>query len=225
MTTRNDPAQDRSEMAIRKYTQNIPSGRRARSVKYMRELIATYGPVVDRYPIWHPFVTCSPWEGRMMGALPRTEPGEACGYAGLDHVLLLRDAFLTCPYGECEREVTTRSVNDLIPHSIADVAPHLLDDDVALYQIGTHPLLIQLEWLVPLDPGGYIPTRFAIPLMLEQELPNWTTAKVAETWADMRELFLGIGHHGGPSPFVSQETEREMEHVWNTLVRTGMFGR
>jgi hypothetical protein len=75
-----------------------------------------------------------------------------------------------------------------------------------------------------MEADGTIPKSIAVPLLLEMEVPNWRTAKVAETWETMRPYILGSPRGARSSLFVNQETGQVLKDVWNTLIDTGMFG-
>ena len=193
----------------------VDAAERDRSAQVLDEIIERYGPVVDTYPTWHPFVRGNDGPYRTI-----TRPGQDCGYEGLDHTVCLAHAFVTCPYGD--GQPTIDSVEQLPFHSPGRITAERVD--AQLYHPRATPILVTCEWDRPLPLDRMIPKSWAVPLLLEKELPCWRDAEVAETWETMRPYFLGSPHGSRSSLFVSQETGQTMKTIWNALIRTGMFG-
>lgn len=189
------------------------NAQRARSKKALEEIVDELGPVVDRYPSWHPLVR------NHDSRHPVTVPSDRCGYRGLDHSKYFVNGFITCPYGD-GREVLD-SVRALPRHHAAYITAEKLD--VQFYNAEVTPILVRCRW-EELFPDHMIPLAVAVPLILEKELPCWTWSEVAETWESMRSYFLGAPHGARSSLFVSQETGQGIKKVWETLIYTGMFG-
>ncbi|WP_290525927.1 hypothetical protein [Alcanivorax sp.] len=178
------------------------------------DIVDELGPVVDTYPTWHPLV-CN-HDGRS----PVTTPSKSCGYRGLDHTRHFFNGFITCPYGDGQEVID--SVNALPIHPIAHITAERLD--VKLYNPEATPILVKCNWDKPLGMDGMIPLSIAMPLILEQEIPSWRWAQVAETWETMRYYLLGSPHGARSSLFVNQETGQAIKKIWNSLIYTGMFG-
>jgi hypothetical protein len=172
------------------------------------------GPVVAGYPSWHPLVRNHDNRKSV------TAPSQQCGYQGLDHTRYFVNGFITCPYGDGQEVLD--SVAALPYHRVARITAEKLD--VSLYNLDATPILVKCEWEAQLSVGGMIPLSLAMPLLLEQEVPCWEWAQVAETWESMRPYFLGRPHGSRSSLFVSQETGQAMKKVWDALINTGMFG-
>lgn len=187
---------------------------RKRSREALLHLADELGPVVSRYPTWHPLV-CN-HEGRS----PVTTPHADCGYTGLDHTRYFVNGFITCPYDDGQSVLD--SVAKLPIHPAASITAERLD--VQLYNPNATPILVKCKWETPLEPGRMIPLAVAIPLLLEMEVPTWQGAQVAETWETMRPYFLGTPHGSRSSLFVSQETGQAIKKIWEALIHTGMFG-
>ena len=107
-------------------------------------------------------------------------------------------------------------------HPLATITAECLD--AQLYHPGTTSVLVRCHWNQPLPTDGMIPKSWAVPLILEHELPCWTSAQVAESWETMRPYFLGCPHGSRSSLFVNQETGQVIKNIWNALIHTGMFG-
>ncbi|MGI9493154.1 MAG: hypothetical protein ACR2QF_12210, partial [Geminicoccaceae bacterium] len=54
----------------------------------LEDIVSKYGPPVEGYPCWHPFVQNR--DGMSTTSDPKLE--------GLDHTIYFRNAFVTCPY-------------------------------------------------------------------------------------------------------------------------------
>jgi hypothetical protein len=94
----NEEAASGREEAIRLFSCNFKQTiEREAAAAYMATLIDTYGPVVEGYPFWHPFITEGP--ARSFGGWPDSRPQ---GFDGLDHTIYFRDAFVTAPYGNAD---------------------------------------------------------------------------------------------------------------------------
>ncbi|MES0202784.1 hypothetical protein [Mesorhizobium sp. LNHC209A00] len=190
---------------------------RTRSEEALRNIVEKYGPPVDGYPTWHPLVR------NHDGQTPETHPNDRCGYEGLDHTVYLAHAFITCPYTASGKPAEViDSVERLPSHIAATITAEVLD--VSFYNTGTTSILVSCEWSELLEPGGTVPKRLAVPLMLEQELPCWTWAQRAELWETMRPYLLGNPHGQRSSLFVSQDTALAIKKIYLAMVDSGMFG-
>ena len=186
---------------------------RARSRRALEDIADGLGPVVDRYPSWHPLVR------NHDSRHPVTVPSDRCGYKGLDHTRFFVNGFITCPYGDGQEVLD--SVLALPRHHAAYITAEKLD--VQFYNPQTTPILVKCHW-EELFPDHMIPLSVAVPLLLEKEVPCWTWSQVAETWESMRSYFLGAPHGARSSLFVSQETGLVINDASTTEIYTGMFG-
>lgn len=196
-------------------SRHIDASQRERSRHALQAIVDELGPVVDAYPTWHPLLI-----GNKNKQLPSTTPSNRCGYDGLDHTRFFANGFITCPYGDGQEVID--SVDQLPPHPIASITAERLD--AQLYNPQATAVLVRCNWERSLNNDGTIPLSIAMPLILEQEVPMWRWAEVAETWETMRPYFLGRPHGSRSSLFVSQETGQAIKNVWNALIHTGMFG-
>ena len=196
-------------------SRHIHGSERVRSEEALADIVDEYGPVVDRYPHWHPLVVA-----HSDPRSPATLPGRDCGYAGLDHTVYFANGLLTCPYGDVEQLID--AVDNLPAHPLAAISAQYVD--AQLYHPHAKPILVTCEWHRPLPLDGMIPKSWAVPLLLELELPCWRWAKLAETWETMPPYFLGCPHGGRSSLFVNQETGQAIKTIWKVLIHTGMFG-
>jgi hypothetical protein len=153
-----------------------------------------------------------------------TSPSDRCGYRGIDHTILLRNAFITCPYAQGEEVIASTAEVELLDltKGIATISAERID--AQLYHPNAEPILVKCEWDRALNEDGTIPTALAVPLLLEKELPCWRSAEVAETWKTMAPYILGRPCGSRSSLFINQETGQALKTIWNGLIDTGMFG-
>lgn len=195
----------------------VDSEQRERSKKILEDLVTELGPVVDRYPTWHPLV-CN---NNIHDVHYRPMfPSFECSYKGLDHTRGFANGFITCPYGNGQEVID--SINALPPHHVASITAEKLD--VQFYHPKTSTILVKCKWNKGLLKDGTIPVSVAIPLILEREIPHWRFSTAAETWETMRPYFLGEPHGSRSSLFINQETGLAIKKIWNSLIYTGMFG-
>lgn len=197
---------------------SVETAERDRSRDVLDGLIDRWGPVVETYPHWHPFVINHKERN------PVSTPGSACGYQGLDHTMFLAHAIITCPY--TEGKDIYQSIEELARNPKLDGIADLEVEEVEaqLYHPKAKPILITCKWAEPLNNDKTIPTELAVPLLLEQEIPSWRWAQVAETWETMAPYILGRPCGSRSSLFLGQETGQRLKELWNLLIKTGMFG-
>lgn len=178
------------------------------------DLIEEYGPVVSSYPTWHPLV---PQDNP---GLPATCPSTCEAYKGLDHTVLLVNAFITCPYGDGSEVL--ESVAKLQPKFHASVTAERLD--VHFYNERTSAILVKCEWGRPSPEKHRIPKSYAVPLMLQEEIRGWMGAEVAERWESLAPYILGEPCGDDRSLFVTSDTGKALKEAYLTLADSGMFG-
>ncbi|WP_269716071.1 hypothetical protein [Caulobacter sp. NIBR2454] len=180
----------------------------------LQEIVSDLGPAVDGYPTWHPLVA------NHDGRHPETYPSDRCGYIGLDHTRYFAHGFITCPYDDGQRVID--SAQRLLEVPCASISAERLD--VPFYSQMATPILVRCKWSEGLEQNLTIPKRWAVPLMLEQELPVWRWAQRAETWETMRPYLLGRPHGNRSSLFVTQETAIAIKGIYLAMTESGMFG-
>ncbi|MDA8491420.1 hypothetical protein, partial [Kluyvera sp. Awk 3] len=204
----------------RAYRYLLPEGaslsERALVMDVLEEIVEEFGPVVEGYPAWHPFLLemdRSKWS-------PPTPQGMG-SFKKLDHTIYFRNAILTCPYSHAVDELIDTIRN--LKHKDASISIDRLDE-VVLYHTEAVPLLIKCDWHYPAEYDGTISAKAAIGLMLEYEVPNWRIADYCESWESMRGQLLGYPHGARSSLFVNQQTGQKMKNLWNQLIKTGCLG-
>ena len=210
----NDAAATNREEAIHFYTRGLKEAKdREEAAAYIDSLIENYGPVVKGYPSWHPF-TSNPLDKDLHHFEPHSVPR---GFEGLDHSIYFRDAFLTAPYGGADRvieSVTSKGSKYLRAEQVRDVP---------LYYDKTTPVLVICDGLDK-ESDGTIAKRYALGLMLSEELPAWDRATCGESWERMRRYILGAPCGSRSSLFVNQDTGQALREVFNLLNRHELFG-
>lgn len=194
--------------------QGVSEEERKRSKERLIDVLDDCGPVVDAYPTWHPLVANH--DPRQ----PETTPNDRCGYSGLDHTRFFAHGFISCPYDDGQSILD--SVANLPSHPLANITAERLD--VKLYNADATPVLVRCKWNRQMEPGGTVPLSIAMALLLENEVPCWRWAEVAETWESMRPYFLGRPHGSRSSLFVTQETGQAIKKIWEAIIYTGMYG-
>lgn len=193
---------------------NFSAPDRARSEEALMGIVKKYGPVVETYPTWHPLVR------NHDGRNPENSPSERCGYKGLDHTRFLAHGFITCPY---HGQSDVIDAVDKFPSSrAAIITAEALD--IKFYNENATPVFVRCDWADSLELGNLVPKKFAVPLMLEQELPCWHWSHVGETWETMRPYLLGKPHGNRSSLFVSQDTALALKKLYLAMAESGMFG-
>jgi hypothetical protein len=202
---------------------NVDPAERSKSIKKLNDLVLKYGPFVDSYPIWHPFLFHVDCEESF------TTPSKETGYSGLDHTIFLAHAIITCPYdggSEIMKSIDNLAEGQL--DRLADISYEKLD--VQFYNSAVTPILIKCEWHQiigrpsAVKNDGTISEAFAVPLMLEKTLPLWRRSDVAETWDNLQSQLIGRPHGKRSSLFVDQKTAISMKGIYEKLNNTGMFG-
>ena len=204
------------QAAKRRLIPRTYAGDRDAAEQALDEIVQRLGPVVDRYPVWHPLMQ-NPGDGRNS----ETVPSERCGYDGLDHTVYFVNGFLTCPYDGGEK--ITASINARYPNGHVstiktETLPHVFYNEAAT------PVLVICDWSVDLGPFQQIPKRVAVPLMAENLLTDWCYKQFAERWETIRPYLLGVPHGGRSSLFVEQQTAVAMKKTYLAFVESGMFG-
>lgn len=189
---------------------------RNEALRVLENLVSELGPVVEGYPVWHPFLTMQKSTG------PQDVPNRDCGYEGLDHTVFFTNGFVTCPYNGVEKVTTSVEKISRNIGGVASLSTEIID--APLYSKNTDTIVVRCIWNDDLDSGRFIPKRTAIGLMLDHEIPHWHRSEVAETWERMSGYLLGHPHGARSSLFVSQETGMAMKKVWTVLSESGVFG-
>jgi hypothetical protein len=233
-----ESAEEGAKNAVLFLTRHLAPDLREPSAERLRAIIAEHGPVVTGYPHWHPLVSHS-LNPRAPVTDPRINIIDEKGHSLLDHTILLRNGFITCPYNDPQELIKwvqgleKRTRQRLQEDSFRFGAQiHLENDatlcaellDFPLYAENASPVLVTCQWSKDLDRDGMIPASIAIPRLLEIELPSRHHAEVAETWETMRSYILGQPCGARSSHFISPETGTKLKTMWNTLMSSGAFG-
>lgn len=191
-----------------------------RSEDALDSIYHRYGPFVEAYPSWHPLVM-----NQLDPRCPLTWPEEGVGYHGLDHTVLLRNAFITCPYSDGEAKKVIESVAKL-PQAFGQFWSLRAERiDCRLYSESAFPVLVYCEWdLKHQADNGKISLRCAAGLLLESEIKMWRHADLGESWETMESYFLGRPNDGESSPFLTKTAIAHLKTMWNAVIGAGVFG-
>ncbi len=216
MAFRADEAASRGFDEVKSYLvpRQASIAKRKKAEDFLHSVVDRCGPVVDKYPLWHPLV----YNGNRKN--PSRYPDESCGYHGLDHTRYFAHGFITCPYNDGKGIISSVQKIDIPPCAYLEIE----EVDVDLYMEGTKTILVRCEWPKGLEVNHLIPKSLAVPLMLEREVPVWRWAKMAETWENMRTFLLGEPHGNRSSLFVGQDTALAIKKIYISLVESGMYG-
>lgn len=219
---RNESEEEGFEKAIMYLTHKDFSPVEKKEIEYyIDDLRVKLGPIVDRYPRWHPLVSNHDLR------IPETRPHEYCGYKGLDHNIYFVNGFISCPYNSCDEIITSveqqqhSEANSRYSH-VATLRAERIEKK--LYNEGTDPVLVVCDWQRPIPIDKTIPKNIAIGLMLEQEIPGWRDSQLGETWETMSTYLMGEPCGKRSSMFLDQETGQAMKKVYEAIVYSGMFG-
>tara|TARA_A100001391_G_scaffold189910_1_gene161763 strand:- start:215 stop:877 length:663 start_codon:yes stop_codon:yes gene_type:complete len=215
MAFRADEAAENGFQSAKNYLIPIEfsQSQRRKSEELLREIVEELGPVVESYPTWHPLV---PQDNRR---LPSTVPSGNSNYRGLDHSVYFVHGFITCPYQGAENVI--ESVEQISDND-AFISASRLEEN--FYSESACPVLVRCNWKHDIVCDKLVPKKIAVPRMIENELPHWRDAEVAEKWDTMRPYLLGKPHGSRSSLFVGQETALAMKKVYMSMVESGMFG-
>ncbi|TVR12907.1 MAG: hypothetical protein EA401_08050 [Planctomycetota bacterium] len=220
MPFRSNEAAEVGRLQAHQYLINrLPHHLRAASAERLDQIIKEYGPVVESYPDWHPFI-CHDLDDR---GSPR-QLGLGTRIRGLDHNIFLRNAVITCPYRGHHKEVieTVQAMSELEDEAFIEAE----ELEVTFYGEGTVAILITCHWRKE-SRSGFIPKPIAVARMIESQLPLRRHAWVVrgETWQTMQHYLLGQPHGSRSSLFVDEATGQAMKTVWTALVEKGeVFG-
>jgi len=183
---------------------------------WLHEMTSRWGPVVESYPSWHPLVAAA----NLKRPDPMITPERNSRYGDIDHTVLFRNAFLSCPYSKGDNLL--KSVREIqYPECVYVQAERV---GLSLYQKNANPILVSCDWHWSSQPDGTISQRSAVALMIEEEMKAWNDAQVGETWNTMRPYLLGHPCGKRSSLFVNQKTGQAMRKVFETIMNAGVFG-
>tara|TARA_Y100000588_G_scaffold248718_1_gene263233 strand:+ start:18386 stop:19057 length:672 start_codon:yes stop_codon:yes gene_type:complete len=204
------------QAAKRRLIPRTYAGDRDAAEQALDEIVQRLGPVVDRYPVWHPLM-----QNLGYPSYSETIPSKRCGYYGLDHTVYFVNGFLTCPYDGGDNIIA--SINEHYSTSpVSTIKAEILPQ--ALYNERATTVLVTCDWSVDLGPFQQIPKRVAVPLMARNLLKDWCVKQFAERWETIRPYLLGVPHGGRSSLFVEQQTAVAMKKTYLAFVESGMFG-
>lgn len=178
----------------------------------VEQVIEELGNAVDYYPDWHPILTAPPRKGaEHISSLLQLKT-----YEELDHTTEFVRGFVTCPYSDNGAEKLVAAVNQ-----VPGLYAYRLDQP--LYADNAHPVLVVAN-AVKLEADGTIRSRDALTWFVQQAAAEASSARVAETWWNIRSNLLGQPHGSRSSLFVNQYTGNHMRKILEAMNASGMFG-
>ncbi len=183
--------------------------------KVIDATIANHGPLVSRYPWWHPFV--HPLNLKAYPPNIHTTPDESHGWRGLDHTIYFANAFITCPYISGDEVIDSVKVKEK-PHGVSFQAELL---DQVLYREGCSPVLVTCEWERDCELGSQIPRADALRRMLSLVMELTQEAEYPEKWEGFHTMLLGAPSHQNASIFLDDGTTQKMKRIYETLDTSG----
>lgn len=218
MTFRADEdAESNRARAVRYLTGQLPHQLRGAAESKVHQIIDQHGPVIDSYPIWHPFLA----QETDMATRP-----DSARYGDLDHTIFLCNGMITCPYESGDK--ITKAVHDIgftgtgLP--CGDLCAEKLD--VKLYSTEATAVLIWFDWsrFPALTGSERISQRAAVGLATEAIIKDWSDAQVGETWESMAPYLLGCPHGSRSSLFVNEATGSAIKKIFKAISDAGAFG-
>lgn len=188
------------------------------SRKYLNDLMDRMGPVIDRYPVWHPLlVDKSRWTFYR-------RPAPEVGYLKMDHNIYFRNGFITCPYNAASnhgQDVIDAVASLPVIDGIKITAKKL---PVKLYNLDTTSILVECEWDYSLDEEGNISWESIAPLLLETALNIHKQGMKSFSIEEMMEDYL-LGKPCGKrsSLFVGQDTGLRINKMWKSIMDSRMI--
>jgi hypothetical protein len=179
---------------------------RARSQIFMEYLLDTYGPLIDRYPDWHPLK-------------PRLNSGNYGGFD--DHSVTFRDAILFAPYGDDKAHWEELSAYakkyDLFAEKVEGELFHHPNCHLYLL-IVPHSMMVEDE-----EENPYIHRTSAIEALLS----NWKRVcgdgerphsfQCWESWDTMRPYLIGSPCGKRSSLFVDEATGQAIKRLYAVI--------
>lgn len=219
--------------------QNLSQEKQNKNEDMLDSFINQYGPVIDGYPTWHPFINRGDYRNRY------TVPNRHLGYEGIDKLICFSTAFIAYGYGDppdklvnslkerfgcCEYEDENEGI------FLGDFPNNVIS--MAWEKIDYHPfsntdksVLVYLKWESDNDWQTFnqifptsIPGSIAIPLMINLEMSAHLRASYSESWEDLKRYLLGEPYGENSSLFLSDETVSRMKKIHNLLCEAYVWG-
>ncbi len=172
---------------------------RKKAIKFIDNLMKEYGPVVSRYPNWHPFEKVNDMVTNRLYFY--------------DHPLFLRDAVLFAPYKESEMQVREFFGQDGFFVEKVDGPYH--NKNCHLY------LVSLIDDMKNGERKRYLDRR----LVIQALLGNWKPTEDAsvleyacwESWETMHRYLLGVPCGKRSSVFVDEETGQAIKRLYAVI--------
>lgn len=200
---------------LTRYTGTLNESQQQQAEEYIKDLQAELlGPVVDRYPAWHPFMQINTSFSLLGSCLEKMGP--------LDHNIFFVNGLISCPYHKENAEKIVDEVNLWYKGSKeflakqTEFACHVRAEmiDIPLYStMDVFPVLIKYEVIETEEEREQRVLRLWIEL-INQMIQNRIHL---EPWEDISYDFLGYPHGAHSSFFVSERLGRKMRAIYEQL--------
>lgn len=202
---------------------------RKKSIAKLKKIESECGPVIDSYPMWHPFLITSFVSDYEFNNLNRL-------FGRLDHTIYFVNGILTAPYHpdfesfnrnvECLNEILRkRFYKGYCPVRIS-----VEELNEQFWSPSAKPILIKCNWSSEYDEDldirqKYINGKNAIALLLKSvcDAIAFFNDHKFEHWENMRSEILGQPNGNFSSMFVSEETGISMKEIWDILTKEHNF--
>lgn len=196
---------------------NLPEEDRQKSREYLSEVIDELGPVIDRYPIWHPLIIDkSKWQFY-------TTPHRDTGYLKLDHTVFFVNGFITCPYNEASNygQDVIDAINAIPPiHGVCITAEKI---PVTLYNSDTTSILVKCIWPQEVKKDKTLSLSAIMPKLLDIAVKINEMGHESFSLDDMLPYLLGTPCGKRASLFVDQPTGLQIKKSWQSFIDSGMM--
>lgn len=208
------------EVETRRYAElaseaNLTHEERAHNISVLCSLSNRYGPPLDFYPTWHPFVRDHDPQH------PCGFPCDRTGYEGLARVYPYATAFIArvFPYAvEKFLASVTAKKTEWGPLDVQPLKLRKYSDDIKPMFLVSFRFPDDL----PMQPNGAINMGDAVRLMLTNELKLF--GELTEPWEALRADVLGRPAGARSSILVDQRTGQAMKNLWRTIEAAELFG-
>lgn len=196
---------------------NLPKGDQQKSRKYLNDVIAELGPVIDRYPIWHPLIIDkSEWQFY-------TIPHKSAGYPKLDHTVFFVNGFITCPYNDASNygQDFIDTINAIPPiHGVRITAEKI---PVTFYNSDTTSILVKCIWDQEVKEDKTLSLSAIMPKLLDIAVKINEMGHGSFPIDDMLPYLLGTPCGKRASLFVDQSTGLAIKKIWQNFIDSKMM--
>jgi hypothetical protein len=245
-----EQSQEYYRIAYRKMTEGLPPELQEAAGAQVARITRHFGPVVDAYPVWHPFITAAQQLSPFPASYIDQCPSQQNGYYEIDHPVFFRDAVLAVVYDygledylSALQKLVARH-NDSLNTMFADLTV-LVGEELGppLYNEKGTPVLLCCTWdnnkngalgspafdafiekkPVPRD-GQEIPLSYIMRNTMAWFMKMAESSQIAEDWKNISSYVLGSPCGAVSSPFITEEVGFRLRSLARALNDSGLFG-